>query len=134
MTNQLKDNKITHDYYVVFIDATFQNWFMRRLKPNFQHVYAMKKSEHGNFWIIIQPHRCHLEPKIVPVSMYPHPRAYAGMDAVILPVRAKIDSTRTRGALCVFNCVEVVKALLGIKSFFTFTPWQLYKYLTRARK
>ena len=28
-----------------------------------------------------------------------------------------------------FNCVEVTKALLGIRRFWVFTPYQLYRYL-----
>ena len=63
------------------------------------------------------------------IDDYPHPRLYADDNSVILPVKAVIDSMQSRWTLCVFNCVEVVKALLGIKNFFILTPYQLFKYL-----
>ena len=44
-------------------------------------------------------------------------------------VVATIDLRKDRGHICRINCVEIIKSFLGINSFFTFTPYQLYKRL-----
>lgn len=125
---------ITEDWYVIFTDSNHKSWFMSILQPGFKHVYAMKKTSGGFFWMIVDPCRTHIDIRQEMVSDYPHPRLYAGDEAVILPIRATINGSKRRSHLCHINCVEVVKGLLGIKSFFTWTPWMLYKYLTRTNK
>lgn len=121
---------LTVDWFVIFGPSKYKKGIMRWIKPDFSHVYAMKKSPGGQFWIVINPLLALLDAEILLVDDYPHPRAYAGQDAVILPIRAVITQ-KPRWSLCVFNCVEVVKALLGIRSFWTWTPWQLFKYLKK---
>ena len=130
--NNLETN-ISEDWYIVFIESTYDSWFMRRLQPGFKHVYAMKKTEAGNFWQIVDPLRPHLKVYQELVSMYPHPRAFAGPDAIILPITANIDRAGKVGTLSIFTCVDVVKALIGIRAPLVFTPWQLYKYIMRAK-
>lgn len=95
-------------------------------------MYAMRKSEGGQFWQIINPLISYISVELVTIDEYPHPRCWAESDAVILPVTAKI-ADQARWTFCVFNCVEVIKGLLGIKSFWTLTPWQLYKHLRRHK-
>jgi hypothetical protein len=50
-------------------------------------------------------------------------------NVTFLTVVATIDLTKDRGHFCRFNCVEMIKALIGLKSFWTFTPKQLYRKL-----
>lgn len=106
---------------------------MKWLKPDFSHVYAMKKSPGGQFWIVINPLLACLESELLCVDQYPHPRSFAGIGAIVIPVRAIIKE-KPRWTLCVFNCVEVIKALLGIRAFWVWTPYQLYKYLIKMEK
>lgn len=122
----------TVEWFVVFTRSELKTWVMRLLNPDFRHVYAMKKSEGGQFWMVVNPLRSHTHVTLELVDNYPHPRLYSGEDAVIVPIRTKIDKMNNRHTLCVFNCVEVVKSLLGIKSFWTWTPYQLYKKLMRC--
>lgn len=70
----------------------------------------------------------HLDVRTHLVSEFPTIRDLAGKDAHIVPVVYDIKM-RHRGHLCLFNCVEVVKAVLGIKKPFIFTPYQLYRFL-----
>ena len=91
----------------------------------------MKKSPGGQFWIVINPLLPVLDCELLLVDDYPHPRLFADPEAVILPVKA-ITINKPRWTFCIFNCVEVVKALLGIKAFWVWTPWQLYKYLIKT--
>jgi hypothetical protein len=53
----------------------------------------------------------------------------AGKEAEIVYFSTEINENLYRGTLCWFNCVEVVKAHVGIKSFWCWTPYQLYKLL-----
>ena len=121
--------KETVEYFVVFKKTELKHWIFRFLDSEIQHVYAMRKSEGEQFWIIIDPLRSHTQVKMVLVDDYPHPRCYTGEDAVIVPVKSTIDAKTNRWTLCMFNCVEVVKSLIGIRSFWTFTPYQLFKLL-----
>lgn len=54
-------------------------------------------------------------------------------DAKIVYFSNKIDENMYRGTLCWFNCVEVVKAHIGIKSFWTWTPYQLFQLLEKYK-
>lgn len=120
---------VTEDWWLVFTRSKHKHILSPFLKPGFEHVYAMKKTDTGLLWLIVDSMRSHVHVDIAAVQDYPHPRAYAEPGAVVVPVRAKIDTTRIRGTLNVFNCVEVVKGLLGVKEFWVWTPWQLYKHL-----
>ena len=124
-TNQVEE------YYVVFDTAHFDYWFSKRMKKGFTHCYAIKKSKGGYFWHIINPTRGSLELNLVPIEDYPTIRDCVGYGPTIVSVKAIIDTQRFRGTICLFNCVEVVKALLGIKDMWLWTPYQLYKYLRR---
>lgn len=124
---------VVTEYYVVFTSSKADNWMVRHIDAPFQHVYAVKKTEGGFFWVKINPMSAYTEVTTYPVSEYPHIRNLIEDDAVVLPVRSVIKQGE-RHTLCVINCVEVVKSLLGIRSFWTFTPWQLYKYLIKEGK
>lgn len=122
----------TQEYWVVFTDSTAGNWMVRMLKAPFQHVYAIKKSEGGYFWIEINPRCAATDITTHLVSDYPHIRMLVKPDDVVLHVKCVIKE-QERWTLCIINCVEVVKSLMGIRSFWTFTPWQLYRYLLEEK-
>ncbi len=115
--------------FVVFTRSKVKHWVFRFIDPEIQHVYVMIKSDGGQFWTIINPLCSHTHIETVLVDDYPHPRCYTGDYAVIVPIVADIDLSQRRWSICVFSCVEVVKSLLGIKSFRTLTPYQLYRLI-----
>jgi len=115
--------------FIVFTKSKSKHWLFKFLDSEIQHVYVMRKSEGGQFWTIINPLFSHTRIETVLVDDYPHPRSYTCDDAVIVPVKVTIDTNKQRWTFCVFNCVEVVKSLLGIRSFWTWTPYQLFKKL-----
>ena len=131
---QLPDKKEVVDYYIVFTGSNLKHWVMKWLHPTIKHVYAIKLSQGGHYWQIINPLSSHTDIDLIPVDYYPNIRDYVGVDAVVLPVKSFIDKEVPRYAICVFNCVEVIKSLLGINEFSIFTPYQLYKYLTKHKK
>jgi len=98
---------------------------------DFTHVYAVKSLNEYQ-WLVIQPTCAYTDLVIKSKSEYPHIRLIAGQDAKIIKVTAMINPV-FRGSLNCFTCVEQIKALLGIKSFWTWTPKQLYKGLIGGR-
>jgi hypothetical protein len=126
----VQNEGINEDWWILFTDSKQPTRFLKWLQPSFQHCYMMKKSPGGTYWIIINPVRSHLALQFATVEDYPHPRAY-DPHAVVLPVTVIADGKTQRGGLCWFSCVEVCKSVMGIKSFWTLTPWQLYNHLRR---
>jgi len=120
---------VEEEWHIIFEEGSYRDWLINKLEPGYTHCYAVKLSEHGHFWMIVNPRMSHLQITQEPVNTYPTIRSYVGPDCTIITVKAIMSSTRPRGTLCWFNCVEVVKALIGVKSFWTLTPWQLYNYL-----
>lgn len=121
--------KVTEKWHVIFCQAKSDNILTPFLEKNFQHVYAMKETEGGYLWHIINSTQSHISLSLVSTDDFPHPRLYAGNDAIILPVTVHIDPRITGFRPCFFSCVEVVKSCLGINSIKIQTPFQLYKHL-----
>lgn len=119
------------ELFVIFTGSQMNHWLIKRLMPMFQHCYTMQKTPGGAFWIIVNPKSAFTSVTIETVDDYPHPRLYSGRESVILPVRTVVKEMQPRHTLCIFNCVEVVKSLLGIRDFWLLTPRQLYKRLSR---
>jgi hypothetical protein len=123
-----KGLKNIQEYYIIFTASKHNNWMVRMLTAPYQHVYAIKKSRGKQFWIVINPLSPFTDVNIYPVTEYPHVRMLIESNDKVVKVKANIEN-KERWTLCIINCVEVVKSLLGIRSFWTFTPKQLYKYL-----
>lgn len=121
-------DKVIEHWYIVFTGSKLTHWVFSLLDREFQHCYAVKESPGGEFWIIIDSNSSYTDVTIKNMADYPHIRALVP-NGVILPIRAIMDPTSYRYTLCVFNCVELCKSLLGIKDFWCWTPYQLYKRL-----
>ncbi len=124
-------NKHVEHWYVIFRKTTLNHWVFRWLDPEFQHCYAIKESPGGEFWMVVDAKNSVTEVKLLSKVDYPHIRSIEP-DGVILSIKAIINPNNYRYTLCVFNCVEVVKSLLGIKAFWCWTPYQLYKRLSHG--
>lgn len=112
-------------YYVVFDDSP--RWCVSWCKPGFRHCY-IARLEYGKIWTVIQDTMYHLDVRMHLVEDYPTIADLAGKGATYIPVEYNIKK-RHRGHICLFNCVEVAKAVLGIRRPFIFTPYQLYRHL-----
>ena len=118
--------------YVVFTPSKSNHWVFNWLDPYFQHCYTVESSEGGQFWIITDSKLECLSVRIEAKDNYPTVRDLYP-DSVILSTKVIIKPNNYRYTLCVFNCVEVAKAVLGIKAFWCWTPYQLYKRLSHGR-
>lgn len=124
------DDTKTHieEWYIIFTATTLKHWIFRFIDSELQHCYAVKESEGGEFWIVLDSKNAFTQVKLVAKSIHPHIRSMSP-DGVVLKVRAKINPSLNRHTLCILNCVELVKSVLGIKAFWCWTPKQLYKRL-----
>jgi hypothetical protein len=112
---------------LVFTESAYDHWSMRWLHPRMRHVYAIRRE--GDYWLKVDSGGNLLSTTLLSLEDYPHIRDYTGNKATLVHVWSTPILTH-RGGWCYFNCVEVCKALLGIKSFLTFTPYQLFRRLT----
>ena len=124
------DNHIQY-WYVIFRKTTLKHWIFRWLDKEFQHVYAVKESPGGEFWMVVDGKNSCTNIELLSKVDYPHIRCLEP-DSVILLTRCIINPSNYRHTLCIFNCVEVVKSVLGIRSFWCITPYQLYKRLAHG--
>ncbi len=126
-----KCEEIATEWYVVFTRATLDHWIYAWLHPNFGHVYAVQ-SLNDYQWLVVQPRVNITQTKIMLKCQYP--TIYDLIDSEDRVVKVKVKpQSGIRGTLNWFNCVEQVKALLGIRSMWTLTPKQLYDGLTGGR-
>lgn len=98
------------------------------LKKGFSHCYVVKDC--GDNWVKCQPYMGCTDVTVWNKAFVPTIEDLTGFDGdTVLKCAVDVNYDRIRGNICFFNCVEVVKSFLGIKSFFTFTPYQLYRRL-----
>ena len=119
------------EYYVCFGGETRKHWIQRLLAKGFYHCYAFKKSPGGQFYIVEDPTKSHTILDLYPVNEESFNHLTNNVKCIKYLV--DINTNQDRGHLCRFNCVEVVKSLIGLSSFWTFTPKQLYKALTHGK-
>ena len=113
-------------YYVIFEDSSLDDWRIKYLQPNFSHVSLAKKSVNGYFWTVISPKSGNITIDMVPDGSL---REYYP-EAVIIPFRSIVNK-KPQVTLCLSTCVEVAKAVLGIRKWWIITPYQLYKYIAK---
>lgn len=114
---------VGEEWYIVFTEAKHDHWVYNFVDKSMGHVYAIR-SLNDYQWLVIQPRINITEVKIKLKYNYPHIRMITGEDAKIVKVTA--INTRPRGSLNFFNCVEQVKALIGLRAPWCLTPKQLY--------
>jgi hypothetical protein len=121
------------DWYVVFHKREPHFWWAHWLKQGFRHVELFRPHYYGPqltdvMWLILRPDLELLESHI---DFDPTPpwTKFAGATIVKVQVLKKAWKVRQWFHMGPFSCVEVVKAALGINSFWMRTPFQLYKYL-----
>ncbi len=115
-------------WILIFFDPYKHRWWNRLFEPGFHHVYAVQFV--GAQCIRYDPHLAFTEIELIDPAEIRLP-----WDATLMEVIAwrKLGQVRTPFYIGPPTCVESVKALLGIRSFMTWTPWQLYKLLAKGR-
>ena len=122
------------DWLVVFTDGNTNRkywWdYVFHTRKGFRHVFAIAYQPGSYHWILVD-----WTSKYMQTWIYHPERAKDVINWAKNEKNATIVSYRPRqDKNSVFNvpvlyCTEAIKHLLGIKRFFVWTPWQLYKYL-----
>jgi hypothetical protein len=125
-------NRWPSEWWLVYTDldkrTPVTRWLSKYLTPGFQHVQAVRRD--GRNWIAVYPHLEYVDIQIIrsdetPWQMF---KGCSVQHVVALPRDGRIYSPFHVGP---WNCVEVVKSLLGIRSWWVRTPWQLFNYVKR---
>ena len=118
------------DWYIVFEHGDMPYWWAKYLHSGFRHCYALRWD--GFNWIAIYPKLGHTD---VMVLDYVNHNDIENIHkdtncSVIIHVKVWRESTRIRSPWpTAITCVEQIKALLGIRKWFLFTPYKLFNYL-----
>lgn len=117
------------EYWLVFTPAATVRWWSRFLAPGFGHVYALRWSPRG--WLRLDPGMDFLRLEFVDAPVYASPRQFTEPGARLVRVEARIrpETMRAPWIWSPVTCVEAVKALLGIRRFWLWTPQQLFRHL-----
>ncbi len=112
-------------FTLIFAPAKHKRWLNKILKPGFGHVR-----------VVIHRRGCTL--MVDPRLAYNDFECYLGNVSIepsegetILRGRVMVDIYKNRRIAGPLNCVETVKAFIGERSFWCFTPYQLYKKVKR---
>ncbi len=115
--------------WVLFCDVA-DKYPLRLLKKGFRHCALLLI--HNGYAVVIDPLSTRLICDVVVVRDEDDfiNKIKARMYVVAVEKKSKILSQKPFH-LRPLSCVEVVKHALGIRNFFIFTPFQLYKFLTK---
>lgn len=109
--------------YLVY-SSTSEFWWGKLLKDGYKHVFAIKFD--GLFWIKLDLTLGWTDYDVL---------AYDYKDTIEDIVNGRktqfVDvwrKPRYRSLFAPWTCVEMMKSLLGIRAWWVFTPYQLYKY------
>lgn len=111
---------------VIFTDARHL-WSARLLKPGFRHCFVLV--DKGSCWLLQDPLAHHTDISVLAAAPEHEIAAFylkLGYRVVPSSVRSPI---RRPLPPALFTCVEAVKRVLGLRAWWVFTPWQLYRYL-----
>ena len=108
-------------YTLIFGEAKHLVWLNRFLKKGFSHVSIVVHYPH--YSVFINPRLAYNEVQCFAGDVKIEPAE----GETVLRGDAMVDIYKIRRLLGPLNCVETVKAFIGERSFWCFTPYQLYK-------
>lgn len=125
-TAQCSD-QIDDEIFIVFVHHTECIW-LKWLKTGFRHCFTVMHRDDN--WITCNSLNDCMEINIVDL---PHdfdlPQFYADQGHTVL-AGAKFRRKKIHRLLAEFlTCVTVTKRLLGLRSMWIWTPWQLFRFL-----
>lgn len=116
---------------VVFVGQT-ECRLLRRLKKGFRHCFAALRTD--DRWIICDSLKNQIE-----FSLFDLPydfdlgKFYRGRGHTVVIGTGVVSATPTSIVPEPLTCVTIVKRIIGIRSFWTVTPWQLFRLLTSMK-
>lgn len=113
-------------FWVVFSGETDLAW-LRILKRGFRHCFIVMRD--GDHWMTFDPMAHYTELNIHNVSNGFDLKEWFENQGFYLVPACKETPIEKPMTPAFFTCVEAVKRVLGIRSPFIVTPWQLYQFL-----
>jgi len=103
------------------------------MKDGFKHVTAIKFT--GLFWIKVDLALGWTDFDVLPFDRYDTIKdVLKGQDVTYQYVeRWRKPRYRVRTMFAPWTCVEAMKSIIGIRAWWVFTPYQLYKHLERTK-
>ena len=119
--------KVKIQYYVVFTDSKSSHWLFLLLQAPFQHCLVVR--DDIDYWTVINPLCSHIDAQVYSKdltieSLFPN--------SVQLSYNARLEADEMTWGLGIGSCVDIVKRILGIRAFWIWTPYQLYKRLNHG--
>lgn len=119
-----ENSEYARRYTLVFMPSSLKRWWMKFLDERFGHVAILRKSDSKKSWLLNDAVGGNIIIDDFPVVDLR--QIYKG--CTIIDVWS-LPRTYPSMKIAHLNCVEMVKLVLGIKKFWIFTPYQLYKYI-----
>ncbi len=113
---------------VVFVEQT-DCYYLRWLKQGFKHCFvALQISDR---WIICDSLKSQMAFSIIQLpSNFKLEAFYRDRGYTVLARRGATQRNPSSIIPEILTCVAVVKRVIGIRSFWTLTPWQLFRLLS----
>ena len=112
-------------WWIVFEKGNCDHWWTKLFDQDMRHCWAVKFD--GEHFIAFRPYIGYTDIEILPIKDSRH---IAPDATAVLSVHTTADGLQMRDLVpACFNCVEQVKALLGVKAWGIVTPRQLYNHL-----
>jgi hypothetical protein len=118
------------EWFIVFEHGDMPYWWAKYLQSGFRHCWALRWD--GFNWIAYHPKLGHTDIEILPYGSYEDIEIISKANNISAIIRAKVwrDSLQIRAPWpTVSTCVEQIKAILGVRKWFLFTPFALFNYL-----
>jgi hypothetical protein len=112
---------------VVFVGHAECRW-LGCLRAGFRHCFVTLRD--GNVWLACDPLKDRIELSVLPATEdFDLGDFYARRGHTVLRGLTRSDLTRRPFGVAPLTCVTVVKRLLGVRTPWVLTPWQLCRYL-----
>lgn len=106
-------------------------WWQRWLRPGFRHCFVIL--DDGAHWIVVDPLAARTDIAAIDHADAPDlPDRFRRLGLTLVETRSG-DSEFRPAPWRPATCVETVKRILGLRAPRVCTPWQLYRFLTRAK-
>ncbi|MGI9435819.1 MAG: hypothetical protein ACR2Q4_13505, partial [Geminicoccaceae bacterium] len=115
------------DVLVIFVDHTDCQW-LKLLKSGFRHCFTAIRFD--NHWIICDPLKSRFEIHLIDApNDFNLAGFYADQGHTVIAGFKSAHTPLNRVTCEPFTCVAMTKRILGLQSFWLWTPWQLFLHL-----
>lgn len=116
---------------VYFCNAHSDQWWVRLLRPGFQHVVMWTWHEESQRAVVIDTGRNGIEIDVIDRHRLAEVEHHLMAELYATLVTIEIPDALQGSAFGPLHCGTVAAHLLGVKWWKALTPWRLYRTLTK---